>query len=127
MNRVQRGAIQRRGQRRGLPQGPAACDDFLNCTTAEDGGCRWFLTDPGNAGMLIQITQTARRYRQQEQKSTAAGRVVQAGKYAVLAHRAETVEKEVLSHCDIDALPDSGQDIKERLKARRREIDEKGL
>jgi|GEM_PF-1665899 len=110
-----------------LPQGPAACDDYLNCTTAEDGGCRWFLTDPGNAGMLIQITQTAHRYRQQEQESATAGHVVQAGKYAVLAHRAETVEQEALSHCDIDALPDCNQDIKERLKARRREIKEEDV
>jgi len=110
-----------------LPQGPAACTDYLNCTTAEDGGCRWFLTDPQNPGMLIQITQTARKHRQQEQESTAAGHVVQAGKYAVLARRAEIMEKEVLSRCDIDALQDYSQDLKESLKARRREIEEKGL
>ena len=107
-----------------LPQGPGACEQYMNCTTAEDGGCQWFFTDPANAGMLIQITQTARKYRQQERESTKAGHEVQAEKYNVLALRSESLEKEALSRCDIEALPNSSQDIKERLKARKREIEE---
>lgn len=107
-----------------LPQGPGACDEYMNCTNAEEGGCRWFLTDPKDAGMLIQITQTVRKHRQQEQESIKAGREVQAEKYHALASRSASLEKEALSHCDIDALPNCSQDVKERLKARKFEIEE---
>jgi len=110
-----------------LAQGPAACDDYMNCTDAEDGGCRWFVTDPENPEMLIQITQTVRKHQQQEQESIEAGRKVKAEKYGILADRSASLEKEVLSRCDIETLPNCGQDLKERLKARRREIGEENL
>ncbi len=107
-----------------LPHGPGACKEYMNCLEAADGGCEWFFTDPGNAGMLIQITKTVRKHQQQEQKSTTAGHVVQAGKAALFARRSEAIEKEVYSRCDIEALPNCSQDLKERLKARRSEIKE---
>jgi hypothetical protein len=110
-----------------LPQGPGACDDYRNCTEAEDGGCRWFLTDPGDSGMLIQITQTVHKHRQQEQKSINAGREVRAEKYGILAQRSASLEKEAFSHCDIETLPNCSLDLKERLKARKHEIEEEGL
>ncbi|HZU70499.1 MAG TPA: hypothetical protein VFA09_24720 [Ktedonobacteraceae bacterium] len=109
-----------------LPQGPAACDDYLNCTTAEDGGCRWFATDPQNAEMLIQITKTVRAHQQQEQESIRSGHEVQAEQHGILSRRAEALEIEALSRCDLEALPESSQDLKERLKTRLQEIQEKG-
>lgn len=107
-----------------LPQGPDACEDYLNCTEAEDGGCKWFLTDPRNAGMLIQITEIVRKHKQQEQESLEAGREVQAEKYHALASRSSSLEAEVFSRCDIEAFPNCSQDLKDRLKARYLEIKE---
>lgn len=110
-----------------LAQGPGACDDYMNCTDAEDGGCRWFVTDPESSEMLIQITQTVNKHRRQEEKSIEVGREVQAEKYGILARRSASLEKEAFSRCDIETLPNCSQDLKERLKARRREIGEEDL
>jgi len=99
----------------------------MNCLEVEDGGCQWFFTDSGNAGMLIQITERVRKHQQQEHESAAAGHEVQAGKAAVLARRAEAIEREVYAHSDLEAIPNSSQDLKERLKARRRELEEEGV
>lgn len=108
-----------------FPQGPGACEEYMNCLEAADDGCQWFFTDTGNAGMLIQITQTVRKHQQQEQDSMEAGYIVQAGKEAVLARRSEAIEKEVYLRCDVETLSNCSQDLKERLKARRCQFEEK--
>jgi hypothetical protein len=99
-----------------LPQGPEGCKEYLNCTEAQDGGCQWFLTDPEDEPMLIQISKRTRQHRCQAETSAAAGRTVQAVKYEVLARRSEAMEAEVLRH--------ASQDMRERLQARKREIEE---
>ena len=88
----------------------------MNCCEAEDGGCKWFVTDPENEQMFIQITKRVHTHRKQAEESAAAGRIVQAGKYEVLASRAETMEGAVLQH--------TSQELRERLMERKREIEE---
>jgi len=99
-----------------LPQGPQGCEEYMNCLEVEDSGCRWFVTDPGNEQMLIHITQRAHAHRKQAEKSRASGHTVQAGKYEVLAQRAEALEGE--------ALRQASQDVRARLAVRKREIEE---
>ncbi len=99
-----------------LPQGPQSCEEYMHCLEAEDGGCRWFVTHLEDEQMLIQITRRAHKHRQQAEESTEAGRTVQAGKYEVLAGRAEAMEGEVLRRVS--------QDMRERLLARKREMEE---
>ena len=65
--------------------------------------------------MLIQISKRTRQHRHQTEVS-AAGRIVQAGKYEVLARRSEAMEAEVLRH--------ASQEMRERLQARKRAIEE---
>jgi hypothetical protein len=66
--------------------------------------------------MLIQISKRTRQHRCQAEASAAAGRTVQADKYEVLARRSEAIEAEVLRQ--------ASQDMRERLQARKREIEE---
>ena len=66
--------------------------------------------------MLIQISKRTRQHRCQAKTSAAGGRTVQAGKYEVLARRSEAMEAEVLRH--------ASQEMRERLQARKREIEE---
>ena len=99
-----------------LPQGPQGCQEYMNCLEAEDNGCRWFVTDPENEQMLIQITQRAQAHRKQAEQSRTSGRTVQAEKYEILAQRAEALEGETLRH--------ASQDLRARLAARKREVEE---
>ncbi len=99
-----------------LPQGPEGCREYLNCTEAQEGGCQWFLTDPEDEPMLIQISKRTRQHRHQAEASAAAGRTVQAGKYEVLARRSGAMEAEALRH--------ASQEMRERLQARKRAIEE---
>lgn len=96
-----------------LPQGPVGCLEYMNCLEATDDGCQWFLTDPGNEGMLIQIQDRVDFHKRLYQTSVAAGHVVQAQKYAVLLRRAQKMEDGVLEQ--------TSQDLRERLQARRQE------
>ena len=66
--------------------------------------------------MLIQISKRTRQHRRQAEMSAAAGRTVQAGKYEVLARRSEAMEAEVLRH--------ASQQMRERLQARKRALEE---
>lgn len=99
-----------------LPQGPSACKEFRNCMEADDGGCQWFATDPSNEQMLIQISRRASLQRKQQRESATSGYIVQADKYGILAQRAEAIEEEVLRK--------TTQEMRDRLKARKREIEE---
>jgi len=98
-----------------LPQGPEGCTEYMNCTEALEGGCQWFLTDPEDEHMLIHITKRARTHQQQAEESRTAGRIVQAGKYDEQARRAGTVETEVLRR--------ASQDLRERMLARKQELE----
>jgi hypothetical protein len=100
-----------------LPQGPQGCQEYMNCLEAEGNGCRWFATDPENEQMLIQITERAQAHRKRAEQSRASGRTVQAEKYELLAQRAEALEGEALRH--------ASQDLRARLAARRREVEER--
>jgi len=79
-----------------LPQGPAGCHEFMNCTEATDEGCVWFLTDPNDVEMQTELQQRASRHRAKQQESAEAGRTVQAHKYAVMAERTERLRDEAL-------------------------------
>jgi FixJ family two-component response regulator len=91
----------------------------MNCLEAQEGGCQWFVTDPENEQMLIQITRRALTHRKQVAESVAAGHEVQAGKHEVLARRAEAMEGEVLRS--------ASQEQRERMMAKKREIEEEFL
>jgi FixJ family two-component response regulator len=88
----------------------------MNCLEAQEGGCQWFLTDPADEQMVIQITRRAVVHRKQAAESATAGHEVQAGKHEVLARRAEAMEGEVLRS--------ASQELRERMMAKKREIEE---
>lgn len=79
-----------------LPQGPAGCQDFMNCTETTDEGCVWFLTDPNNVQMQTELQERANAHRAKQRESEAAGRTVQAQKYGVMAERTERLRNEAL-------------------------------
>ncbi len=91
----------------------------MNCLEAQEGGCQWFVTDPENEQMFIQITRRAITHRKQAVESATAGHEVQAGKYKVLADRAEAIEGEVLRS--------ASQELRERMMALKREIEDELL
>lgn len=91
----------------------------MNCLEAQEGGCQWFVTDPEDEQMVIQITRRAVMHRQQAVESAAAGHEVQAGKHEVLARRSEAMAGEVLRS--------ASQELRERLMAKKREIEEEFL
>jgi FixJ family two-component response regulator len=93
--------------------------EYMNCLEAQEGGCQWFVTDPENEQMFIQITRRALTHRKQAAESATAGHEVQASKHEILAHRAEVIEGEVLRS--------ASQDLRERLMAKKREIEEELL
>jgi hypothetical protein len=98
-----------------LPQGPEGCMEYMNCLEATDEGCQWFATDPENEEMLVEIQDRVSSQKIAQKNSLEAGHVVQAQKYEVLSRRAESVQEEVLRR--------SSQDLRERLKARRQELE----
>lgn len=79
-----------------LPQGPAGCQDFMNCTETADEGCVWFLTDPNNVQMQVELQERANAHRAKQRESEAAGRTVQAQKNRVMAERTERLRNEAL-------------------------------
>lgn len=79
-----------------LPQGPAACPEYMNCTEAEDGGCRYFITDPSNPRMVDELNDRACGHRHRQQESLAKGQTVKAGRYEVLASRTESLKERAL-------------------------------
>jgi hypothetical protein len=91
----------------------------MNCLEAQEGGCQWFVTDPENEEMFIQITRRALTHRKHAVESAEAGHEVQSGKHEVLAHRAELIEGEVLRS--------ASQKLREHLMAKKREIEEEFL
>jgi uncharacterized protein YecT (DUF1311 family) len=98
-----------------LPQGPEGCTEYLNCLETTEEGCQWFVTDPNNEHLLMEIHDRVRNHKRIHQESAKAGRVIQSQKYEVLAHRAEQVQGAVLRR--------TSQELRERLRARRHELE----
>lgn len=74
-------------------QGPLSCEEYLHCTEAADGGCAFFVTDPGDEGQVNALQERACDHRARQQQSLEAGRTVQAGKYETLARRTEELHE----------------------------------
>lgn len=90
-----------------FPQGPAGCQEYMNCTETTDEGCIWFLTDPNNVQMQLELKERAKEHRAKERESIATGRTVQGQKYGVMADRTER-----LSH---DALQKASEETRRAL------------
>ena len=102
-----------------LPQGPGGCAEFLNCTSAGEGGCHFFVTDANDVQMLKELNDKADEERRLHQESITAGRVVQAQKRETLACRTEELRDE--------AMRRASKEILTSLRRTRNEIDEEGL
>jgi hypothetical protein len=102
-----------------LPQGPSACMEYMNCTAAQAGGCHSFVVDAENKQMLRELEGTARDYRERQQESLRAGRIVQAEKLDVQARRTEGLRGEALSRV--------GAQLVAELKAAADKIEKEGL
>ena len=102
-----------------LPQGPGGCAEFLNCTSACEGGCHHFVVDVDDARMLHELNNRACEERRLHGESVAAGRVVQAQKRAALAARTEGLRDEAMRRASEVALAD--------LRRLQKEISEEGL
>jgi hypothetical protein len=98
-----------------LPQGPEGCREYMHCLEATDEGCQWFVTDPLDEQLLMEIQDRASFQKQRNQNSLQAGRTIQAQKYEVLTRRAEGMEDEVLRR--------SSQELRERMIARKQELE----
>lgn len=79
-----------------LPQSPLACREYMNCTEAEEGGCRYFLTDPKDKKMLSELKERAGMHRQRQRESLVKGYTVQAGRHEVCADRTEDLRERAL-------------------------------
>ncbi len=79
-----------------FPKGPEGCPEFMHCTETTDEGCAWFLTDPNDVQMQTELQDRTNEHRAKQQESAAAGRVVQAHKYGVMADRTERLRNESL-------------------------------
>lgn len=98
-----------------LPQGPEGCMEYMNCLEATDEGCQWFVTDPENEKFLIEIQDRVSSHKLAQKHGLEAGHLVQARRYEVFTRRAEGLEEDVLRR--------SSQELRERLKARRQELE----
>lgn len=87
-----------------LPQGPGGCAEFLNCTSAGEGGCQYFVVDVNNDQMLHELNNKADEERRLQQESASAGRVVQAQKRATLARRTEDLRDEAIRRASQETL-----------------------
>lgn len=102
-----------------LPQGPPGCAEFLNCTSAGEGGCHSFITDIGDARMLRELNERTNEERRLHGESVSAGRKVQANKREVVARRTEALRDE--------AMRRSTKEVLLELKAMEGEVKRNGL
>lgn len=79
-----------------LPQGQLACREYRSCTEAGDGGCRYFVIDPGNEKMVAELGERAALHRRNQRESQMKGRTVQAGRHRVCAERTEGLRRQAL-------------------------------
>ena len=102
-----------------LPQGPRGCAEFLNCTSAEEGGCHSFVIDLSDAQMLHELDKRANQERRLHQESMTAGRVVQAQKREAIAQRTEEFRAEAMRRTTKEVLLE--------LRLLQGEVEESGL
>jgi hypothetical protein len=95
-------------------QGPPSCGEYMQCAEAKDGGCTFFVTDPGDDRQIQQLAERGRSHRRRQQEFLAAGRTVGAGKFEALARRTEDLHERSL-------------EMRERLKERGLQVAEEGL
>lgn len=101
------------------PHGPAGCTEFLNCTSAAEGGCHCFMTDVDDPQTLGALNDEASEERRLQQESAAAGKVVQAQKRDTQARRAEELRDEAMRRASEETLS--------KLRGWQTEVEEKGL
>ena len=112
LNRVPKGIC-------GSPHGPAGCTEFLNCTSAAEGGCPCFMTDVDDPQMLRELNDQAAEERRLQQESASAGKVVQAQKLDTQARRTEEMRDEAMGRASEETLA--------KLRGWLTEVEEKGL
>jgi hypothetical protein len=98
------------------PQGPAGCAEFMNCTTATEGGCHCFVVDADDELMLLELDVAADDDRRLERVNSDAGRKVAAGRYEVLARRTEELRDEAMRHASEETLKKLRR-IKEQMES----------
>lgn len=101
------------------PHGPTGCSEFLNCTSAAEGGCHCFMTDVDDPQMLQALNGQAAEERRLQQESISAGKVVQAQKRDTQARRTEEFRDEAMRRASEEALA--------ALRRMQTEVEEKGL
>lgn len=101
------------------PQGPGGCAEYLNCTSASEGGCHSFFLDVDDVQMLKELTDKAEKERRMYKESETAGRTVQAQKRAIPAHRTEELRNESMRRSSKETLL--------KLRRMQSEIEEQGL
>lgn len=101
------------------PHGPAGCSEFLNCTSAAEGGCHCFMVDVDDPQMLQALKDKAAEERRLQQESASAGKVVQAQKRDTQARRTEVLRDEALRRASQETLA--------KLRGWQTEVEEKGL
>jgi hypothetical protein len=102
-----------------LSQGPGGCADFLNCTSAGEGGCCHFVTDVSDEQMLHELNIKVDEEQRLHRESASAGRVVQAHKRGTLARRTEDLRNEAMRLATEETLT--------KLRRLQNEIAETGL
>lgn len=102
-----------------LPQGPCGCAEYLNCTSASEGGCHSFLIDVDDVQMLKELNDKAEEEQRMYKESDSAGRTVQAQKRAILARRTEKLRDESMRRSSEETLL--------KLRKLQSEIEEQGL
>lgn len=101
------------------PQGPGGCAEYLNCTSAGEGGCHSFFSDVDDVQMLKELNDKADEERRLYEESDSAGRTVQAQKRAILARRTEDLRDESMRRSSEETLL--------KLRRMQSEIEEQGL
>jgi hypothetical protein len=101
------------------PHGPAGCSEFLNCTSAAEGGCYCFTVDVDDPRMLQALKDKAAEERRLQQESASAGKVVQSQKRDTQARRTEVLRDEALRRASQETLA--------KLRGWQNEVEEKGL
>lgn len=87
-----------------LPAGPRGCGEFLNCTSAAEGGCHSFVTDLDDPRMVRELNERAEEDRRLHRESVSAGRTVQAHKREVIARRTEELRDEAMRRTTREVL-----------------------
>jgi hypothetical protein len=102
------------------PEGPTGCTEFMNCTTAAEGGCHCFVVDADDELMLLEMDVAAAEDRRLESAASDAGRTVEAGRHGVLARRTEDLRDEAMRRASRETL-EKLHELKEQMEGKTRE------